>query len=221
MKKLCIFDLDGTLTNTITAIAHFGNTALASRGFAPIETEKYKKFVGDGRTVLIHRMLEYYGADTPEMFDSVCAEYDRCYEADPMYKTGPYDGIPELLKKLKAAGVKIAVCSNKPHNVVCDVVKTVFGDMFDIVRGISDGDKTKPDPDCALKIMAAEGCTRGECVFIGDTNVDINTAKAAGVESIGVLWGFRDRQELEDAGAEHIVQYPYEILKILEEDERN
>ena len=220
MKKLCIFDLDGTLTNTIPAIAHFGNTALASQGFAPIETEKYKKLVGDGRTVLIHRMLAYYDADTPEMFDKVCAEYDRCYEADPMYKTGPYDGIPELLNELKALGVKIAVCSNKPHNVVCSVVKTVFGDMFDIVKGIAGGDKTKPDPGCALKIMANEGCGRGECVFIGDTNVDIFTAKAAGIESIGVLWGFRDRRELEEAGAEHIAERPDEILRIVKEGEQ-
>lgn len=215
MKKLCIFDLDGTLTNTITAIAHFGNTALAAAGFEPIETEKYKKLVGDGRTVLIHRMLKCRNADTPDMFDMVCSEYDRCYEADPMYKTGPYEGIPELLSDLKKRGVKIAVCSNKPHNVVCDVVKTVFGDMFDAVKGINDGDKTKPEPDNALAIMRSMGCSRDDCLFIGDTNVDIHTAKNAGIESIGVLWGFRDRTELEEAGADYIVDCPEKILDIV------
>ncbi len=221
MKKLCIFDLDGTLTNTITAIAHFGNTALASAGFAPIETEEYKRLVGDGRTVLIHRMLEHHNADTPEMFDKVCAEYDRCYEADPMYKTGPYDGILELLSELKERGVKIAVCSNKPHNVVCDVVKIVFGDIFDAVKGISDGDKTKPEPDNALDIMRGMGCECSDCLFIGDTNVDIRTAKNAGMESVGVLWGFRDKAELSEAGADHIIDYPEQILDLISEQREN
>lgn len=214
LKKLCIFDLDGTLTNTITAIAHFGNTALAAIQLPPIETEKYKVLVGDGRTVLIHRMLRYYDVDTPENFDKVCREYDRCYEADPMYKTDAYEGIRELLQDLKRHNIKTAVCSNKPHNVVCDVVKTVFDDSFDAVKGIEDGDKTKPNPDNALKIMNSLGAKREECLFIGDTNVDIRTAVNAQIESIGVLWGFRDEQELREAGAMHIIHAPSEILNI-------
>lgn len=213
MKKLCIFDLDGTLTDTITAIAHFGNTALGAIGLAPVEKDKYKKFVGDGRVLLIHRMLEYYNADTPENYEKVCREYDRCYEADPMYKTDAYEGIREVIDELRHMGVKLAVCSNKPHNVVCDVVKTVFGDKFDIVRGVEDGGKTKPDPESALDIISRAGVSAEECVFIGDTNVDIRTAKNAGIESIGVLWGFRDEKELRDAGADHIIEHPSEIIK--------
>ena len=213
MKKLCIFDLDGTLTDTITAIAHFGNTALGAIGLAPVEKDKYKKFVGDGRVLLIHRMLEYYNADTPENDEKVCREYDRCYEADPMYKTDAYEGIREVIDELRHMGVKLAVCSNKPHNVVCDVVKTVFGDKFDIVRGVEDGGKTKPDPESALDIISRAGVSAEECVFIGDTNVDIRTAKNAGIESIGVLWGFRDEKELRDAGADHIIEHPSEIIK--------
>ncbi len=213
MKKLCIFDLDGTLTDTITAIAHFGNTALGAIGLAPVEKDKYKKFVGDGRVLLIHRMLDYYNADTPENYEKVCREYDRCYEADPMYKTDAYEGIREVIDELRGIGVKLAVCSNKPHNVVCDVVKTVFGDKFDIVRGVEDGGKTKPDPESALDIISRAGVSAEECVFIGDTNVDIRTAKNAGIESIGVLWGFRDEKELRDAGADHIIEHPLEIIK--------
>ena len=213
MKKLCIFDLDGTLTDTITAIAHFGNTALGAIGLAPVEKDKYKKFVGDGRVLLIHRMLDYYNADTPENYEKVCREYDRCYEADPMYKTDAYEGIREVIDELRGMGVKLAVCSNKPHNVVCDVVKTVFGDKFDIVRGVEDGGKTKPDPESALDIISRAGVSAEECVFIGDTNVDIRTAKNAGIESIGVLWGFRDEKELRDAGADHIIEHPSEIIK--------
>lgn len=214
MKKLCIFDLDGTLTNTITAIAYFGNTALKSIGLAPIDEEKYKKMVGDGRTVLIHRILDFYGEDTSKNFETVCHEYDRCYESDPMYKTDAYDGIHRLLHSLKSHGIKIAVCSNKPHNVVIDVVKKVFGDLFDYVIGISDGDKTKPNPDNALKITSALDAAPSQCLFIGDTNVDILTAVNAGIESIGVLWGFRDEAELKEAGAAHIVSSPAEILDI-------
>ena len=213
MKKLCIFDLDGTLTDTITAIAHFGNTALGAIGLAPVEKDKYKKFVGDGRVLLIHRMLDYYNADTHENYEKVCREYDRCYEADPMYKTDAYEGIREVIDELRGMGVKLAVCSNKPHNVVCDVVKTVFGDKFDIVRGVEDGGKTKPDPESALDIISRAGVSAEECVFIGDTNVDIRTAKNAGIESIGVLWGFRDEKELRDAGADHIIEHPSEIIK--------
>lgn len=218
MKKLCIFDLDGTLTNTITAISYFGNTALSAIGLGPIDTEKYKIYVGDGRATLIHRMLGYYNADNEENYNIVCTEYDKCYEADPMYKTDAYDGIRELIAQLKSMGVKIAVCSNKPHNVVCDVVKTVFGDIFDTVKGIEDGDKVKPEPDNALKIVNDLGVLKSETLFIGDTNVDMFTAANAGIKSIGVLWGFRDKAELMSAGAKYIISKPSEIIKIVTED---
>ena len=215
MKKLCIFDLDGTLTDTITAISHFGNLALASIGLAPIEKDKYKYMVGDGRSVLIHRILQYHNSDTEENYKTVCMVYDEAYEADPMYKTDAFDGIKELLAELKKRDTKIAVCSNKPHNVVCDVVKIVFGDIFDVVKGIDEGDKTKPDPENAIKIMESLGAEKNECLFIGDTNVDIRTAKNAGMESVGVLWGFRDEKELSEAGADHIINKPTEILEFI------
>ena len=215
MKKLCIFDLDGTLTDTLTAIAHFANLALKEMGFDPIEKENFKYFAGDGRSMLMHRTLNYHNADTDENFKKIVSLYDTAYEADPMYKTDAYDGIRDVVDALKEKGIKIAVCSNKPHNVACDVIKTVFGDKFDYVKGINDGDKVKPYPDNVFKIMNEFNVKKEDCIFVGDTNVDIQTAKNAGVESIGVLWGFRDREELIKAGADHIIRKPCEILKFI------
>lgn len=215
--KHCIFDLDGTLTNTLNAIAHFGNLALDTFGFKPIPTADYKRYVGDGRTVLIHRMLDSQNADTPENFEKVCRVYDENYEADPLYDTDAYDGIRDLLSELKRRGVKTGVCTNKPDNVAQDVIRKIFGDgVFDAVCGVIDGFPTKPDPYNALRITEKLAITPDECVFIGDTNVDILTGKNAKMTTIGVLWGFRERDELEEAGAEYIIEHPSEILKIIE-----
>ncbi|MDD6482995.1 MAG: HAD family hydrolase [Clostridiales bacterium] len=216
MKKLCIFDLDGTLTDTITAIAHFGNTALReAMGVGPIDKERYKKLVGDGRDKLIHRMLDCFGLDTEENFEKTRRVYDFYYEADPMYKTDAYEGIRQMLARLGELGIKTAVCSNKPDNVVGDVVHTIFGGGFDFVAGALPELPTKPAPDGAIRIMEKLGVSREDTVFIGDTNVDIFTAKNAGVDSIGVLWGFRDRAELESAGADYIISEPSDIVKIV------
>lgn len=215
MTKLCIFDLDGTLTNTIPAISHFGNNALAKFGFPEIPADRYKILVGNGRDLLIHRMLEEVGADNEENFDNVGKAYDAGYEADPLYMTAPYEGITELLDDLKAAGIKIAVLTNKPDNVAQDVVKLFFGNRFDLIVGQKPGGKVKPDPEGAFFIAKELGAEASECVFIGDTYVDISTGKNAGMESIGVLWGFRDEAELLNAGADHIVTAAPEILNIV------
>lgn len=215
--KACIFDLDGTLTNTINAIAHFGNLALTAFGFEPIPVEDYKRHVGDGRTVLIHRMLKARNADTEENFEKVCRIYDDGYEADPLYDTDAYEGIRDLLCELKKCGIKTAVCTNKPDNVAQDVILKIFGSgVFDTVCGVIDGCPTKPDPYNAVKIMKALGVTADECLFLGDTNVDIKTGKNAGITTLGVLWGFRDRAELEAAGADYIISHPSEVLNIID-----
>lgn len=215
MTKLCIFDLDGTLSNTIPAIEYFGNNALTKYGFSPISADRYKKLVGNGRDLLIHRMLEENNADTPENFEKVGAAYDAAYEADPLYLTNPYDRIPELLDSLKEKGVKIAVLSNKPDNVCGDVVRLFFGDRFDAVYGQKDGIPVKPAPDGALMICDELSEKPCDTIFIGDTYVDITTGKNAGMKTIGVLWGFRDEAELSAAGADYIVANPDEILDII------
>ena len=214
--KAVIFDLDGTLTNTLNAIAHFGNLALGTYGLPPIETEDYKYHVGDGRDKLIHRILAVSGNDNEEMFQKVGAVYDENYEKDFLYDTDAYDGIRELLKELKKRELKIAVCTNKPDNVAHFVVETIFGKgTFDIISGVKKGGATKPDPRAALQIAEAFGAMPRECIFMGDTNVDIRTAVNADMNSVGVLWGFRGEDELREAGAEHIVSKPGEILNLL------
>ena len=213
--KACIFDLDGTLTDTLTAIAHFGNEALSANGFNTYPTDRYRAFVGDGRRKLIERMLDAQDALTSGNYDDVCAAYDTAYEADPLYKTNAYDGIHAVLSALRSNGMRLAVCSNKPDNVVHGVIDRVFAPgTFDLVRGAADGGAVKPDPALALEIARGLDARPDECLFIGDTNVDIFTAKNAGMASVGVLWGFRDRAELEDAGADYIIAAPEELLQI-------
>lgn len=215
MKKLCVFDLDGTLMNTIPAISYFGNSALTKFGFPEIEPDRYKLLVGNGRDLLIHRMLAETGNDTEENYNNVGKAYDTAYEADPLYKTAPYDGVLDLLDTLKEKGFTLAVLSNKPDNVTQDVVRLFFGERFDVIAGQKKGVNPKPDPAGVFAILDELKMTADEAYFIGDTYVDISTGKNAGIESIGVLWGFRDRDELEGAGADHIVAKASEILDII------
>lgn len=213
MKKLYIFDLDGTLLNTLPTIAHYGNTALEKFGFGKIDEDRYRILVGDGRDVLIHRMLAEHGADTQENFAVVGGEYDALYEADVLYLTKPYDGICELLRKLSQEGVRLAVLSNKPDNVVRPIVREVFGDTFDLVRGKISEFPVKPNPASALDICKKFGIKPEETVFVGDTSVDILTAKNAGFYAVGVQWGFRGAKELSEAGADVIARCAEDILR--------
>lgn len=215
MVKAVIFDLDGTVSDTLSAITYFGNFALNSCGFGSVDKEKYRYFVGDGKVLLIHRMLAYHNADTEGNFKMVEAKYDEEYEKNPTYMTSAFDGISEELKKLKEHGIKIAVLSNKPDNVTVMVAKKLFGDLFDVVHGQREGIKTKPDPQGAVSLAKELEVQCEECVFVGDTNVDIFTAKNANMKSIGVLWGFRDEEELKDAKADFIIEKTDELFKTI------
>lgn len=206
MIKAVIFDLDGTVLDTLSTIAHFGNLALEYFGFDAIETEKYKYFAGDGKVQLIHRMLQYHNQDNEETFNKVEAKYDKEYEADPIYTTKPFDGIVSELEKLKKRGIKLAILSNKPDNVTVMVAKEIFGDLFDIIHGKRENISKKPDPMGTKLLIDELGAEVSECVFVGDTNVDIYTAKNVGMKSIGVLWGFRDEKELKGAKADYIIE---------------
>ncbi len=211
MIKLCIFDLDGTLLNTLPTIAYYGNSALSQYGLPAICEEQYKEFVGDGRDLLIRRMLAESGNDTPELCEKVGECYDRLYEADIMFKTEPYDGINELLKRLADKGITLAVLSNKPHNVASRIVKTKFPDIFTEIWGKRDEYPAKPNPQAALEICRLLGISPTDTAFLGDTSVDVKTGRNAQFYTVGCEWGFRTRAELEEAGADLVVASPNEI----------
>lgn len=217
--KAVIFDLDGTLLNTIDTIKYYCDNALRDNGFNTIPVSEYKLMVGNGAKLLIERAMNYTRADWTEAeFDKVFKAYNTAYDADTLYLTEPYEGVVDVLKGLKNDGYKTAVLSNKPDFATRDVVKTVFGDgLFDIVRGGIDGVPLKPDPTAVFEIMEELGVAAEETVFVGDTKVDIATGKNAGLYSIGVLWGFRDEAELTAAGADVIINDAARILEIVKE----
>lgn len=212
MIKACIFDLDGTLCDTLTTIAYFGNEALKHFGLDEIETDRYKYMIGNGYKNLIKRMLEFLGVYSDELFASVSQYYFEIYDKNPLYLTTPYSGIPKMLAALKEKGIKTAVLSNKPHMATTNVVKEILGEIeFSHVQGQIEGVPLKPSPDSLLHIIDVLGADREECLYIGDTSTDIETGKNAGVKTMGVLWGFRTEKELQDAGADLIASKPSEI----------
>ena len=219
MIKAVIFDLGGTLLNTIDTIEYYCNTALEEYGFNPVPVEKYKHFVGNGAKLLVERAMSYTREWTAEEFDNVFKKYNELYDADTLYLTAPYDGIVDMLKSLKDNGYKTAVLSNKPHFATVDVVNKIFGkDTFDIVRGGMDGVPLKPAPDAVFEIMKELDVNCEEVIFVGDTKVDIATGKNAGLFAVGVLWGFRDEAELTAAGADVIIGDATEILDIVKKE---
>lgn len=215
MFKACIFDLDGTLTDSVESIAYSANRAIAAFGFTPNPVEAYKHFAGDGADIMLERSLVAAGDVNLEYFEPVKQKYKELFQKDCMYQVKPYEGIVELLKILKEKNIKIAVLSNKPHNRAVDVVEALFGkDYFDIIMGQSKHIKRKPSPDGALIIADELGLLTSECIYIGDTNTDMITGKSANMFTVGVTWGFRERQELEENNADYIIDSPLQLLEI-------
>ncbi len=214
--KTVVFDLDGTLLNTIDTIAYYGNKALSAFGFPTYPADRYKYFVGNGAVKLVRRALDASGEYTEDDFKKVFDYYNEIYNADSLYLTRPYDGIVEMLRKLKSAGIKTGVISNKPDFATVDVVKKVLGEnLIDICHGARDCFPLKPDPASTLEILKELSANAEHSAFVGDTSVDIETGKAASLHTIGVKWGFRTEQELKDAGAEFIISEPKELFDII------
>lgn len=213
MKKAFIFDLDGTLANTLNSIAYFGNRALEAYGLPPVETAQYRYMVGNGAVKLVHRMLAASGNDTEVNFTKVFPLYNDSYDADFMYLTEAYPGVPEALARLKEQSLTLAVLSNKPHPTTLKVVHNLYGEgLFDAVYGQREGIPLKPDPAALCTVMAELGVTPEECVYVGDTATDMQTGKGAGIFTIGVLWGFRDEEELRENHADVIIKEADELL---------
>lgn len=217
MKKLVLFDLDGTLVNTLLDLADSCNYTLECYGFPTHDPEKYKYFVGDGMPKLVENILpkDKY---TEKLHSECLAFFKKRYSEHYMDKSFVYDGIKELLSELKNRGFKIGVLSNKAHEMTTIIIEKLFGkNFFDIVYGKVEGYPAKPDPTLGLEIINDLGFTPEDTVFIGDSGNDAKISVNMNCTGIGVLWGFRDEKELRDGGADYIVNKPSEILKILEE----
>ena len=218
MKKAVIFDLDGTLTNTLKSLWKSTNMALATAGLPPHEIDSYKYFAGNGAKELIRKSLIADGDTELVHFDSVMEAYNSIFEEYCMYEVKPYDGILELLKALKERGLHLAVNSNKPQPRTVDVVEEIFGkDTFDLLVGQCEERRRKPAPDGVNYILEKLHLDKEDVLYIGDTCTDMQTGKSAGVFTVGALWGFRDRQELVENHADAIIEKPLELLQYIDQ----
>lgn len=217
MIKACIFDLDGTLADTLESMAYVANEIMKKFGLKELPVDNFRYYCGEGANMLMRRCLKDAGDPELTRFEEGQRIYREMFAADPMYKVTHYPGMPETLKELKKRGVKLAVCSNKPHPAAVKVIAQMFGDDFDMVIGQSDAIRRKPAPDGPLKVAEEFGVRPEECMYIGDTSTDMLTGKAAGMFTVGALWGFRDLEELKTNGADMIAEKPSDLLNIYEE----
>lgn len=215
MKKVVIFDLDGTLLNTLADLADCTNAVLSAHGFPVHPEEAYRYFVGDGAWNQMRRALPA-GTDE-ETVVQVHDEYMALYSENSMNRTCPYPGIPALLSRLKQDGCALAVCSNKPDARTKEMIAHYFPGAFDCVIGHVEGAPVKPDPGIVRQILEALDAENARVFYVGDTATDVKTAKNAFLPCAGVLWGFRDRSELESAGADRIAVDPEELYTIISE----
>lgn len=206
MYSTVLFDLDGTLLNTIDDLADSANRVCAAHGWPQYPVERYRYFVGNG----IPKLVERFSPETarsPEQLAATLQEFDAQYAAHMFDKTAPYPGMPELLARLRDRGVQMAVYSNKADQFAGEVVSRYFDPaLFAVIRGARPGVPTKPAPEGTRALLAALGAdpASGQVLYVGDSNVDVATAHNAGLPCCGVLWGFRTRQELQDAGAKYL-----------------
>lgn len=228
MKKGVIFDLDGTLLNTLEDLAAAGNHVMQSNGRETYPVEAYKLMVGNGIPNLVRRMLAGTNAHTGaeaeadafarlpvEQFEAALAEFMAFYGEHAEDLTAPYAGIEEMLAHLQAAGVKMAVVSNKADEPVKQLMLKYFGPIFTSTVGARPGVPIKPDPASTLEAVRLLGLPASEILYVGDSNVDMITAANAGLDSCGVLWGFRDATELRTAGAKYLAADAAELERLI------
>lgn len=213
--KAVLFDLDGTLLDTLEDLATAANRALTSLGLAEHPVAAYRLFVGDGLRTLVERLLPET-CRTAAAIDGLMAAFEREYSANWNDRTAPYPGIPELLDHLVANGYRLAVLSNKPDAFTRLCVEQLLPRWtFAPLYGQRPGVPKKPDPAGALEIADHLGLDPAEVLYLGDTSVDMHTARAAGMEPVGVLWGFRSADELRTAGARHLIARPQQLVPLL------
>lgn len=221
-KKAVIFDLDGTLSDSIHSLTFSGNEALREFGYGPFGEEDYKYFVGDGAANLIKRALRASGDEELVHYTEAFRRYREIFAEHCMDGVKPYAGMRELLAALKEKGIRLAVLSNKPHEESVKVVEALFGKgMFEVIQGQSPEIPIKPSPQGVFKILERLNEKGGEeilpenLLYLGDTGTDVLTGRGAGAFTIGVLWGFRKMEELVENGADVVIRHPMEALEYL------
>lgn len=216
MIKAVLFDLDGTLLNTLDDLGDSTNYALGLYGLPSHSIEEYKYFVGNGMRKLIERAVPQ--GSSPQTVDKVFDAFMEYYGKHYADKTAPYDGAVKMLNDVKSKGKIIAVITNKADSSAQQVVADYFGkDLFNLVFGQREGIPTKPDPTLTLMAMKELGVTPQECIFVGDSGMDVATGVNSGAYPVGVLWGFRKADELMENGAKRLISAPSELLGIIEE----
>ena len=214
MYKTAIFDLDGTLLNTLDDLTEASNRVCAQNGWPTFTSDQIRRMVGNGNPKLVERFTPE-AERTPERLAESMRNFAAYYDAHKMDKTTPYPGIPEALAALRGAGMKLAVLSNKADSFCPALVRHYFGDVFAVIHGKRDGIPAKPDPAGVYALLAELGVSAAETVYVGDSDVDVLTGHNAGLIVCGVTWGFRGREELVRAGAELLAGGAEELTRLL------
>ncbi len=214
LYKAAIFDLDGTLIDSLEDLADSVNEMLSAHSFPTHDVDKYRYFVGNGSKKLIERTIPVEKREDPQFIENALKEYKECYARRFLNKTKPYDGIPEMLQQLKEWNIPMGICTNKHQSAADVIVDKLFPkDMFLDVIGDRDGLHRKPDPKKVLMIAEHMNVSPEEVAYFGDTSVDMDTAKNAGFFAVGVLWGFRPKEELVEHGADVLLSTPMELFE--------
>lgn len=208
-----IFDLDGTLLNTLDDLKDSLNFALTKHGYEPRTLEEVRRFVGNGIGKLVERAVPLH--TTEEDTEKCLATFKEHYNKNMQNKTRPYDGIMELLLNLNRFGFNLGIVSNKFDTAVKELAKEYFGDIFNVAIGESATVKRKPAPDSILTAINELDTDINKTVFVGDSEIDVQTAKNAGIRFIGVTWGFRTREVLRNEGADYLIDTPKELLTLI------
>jgi phosphoglycolate phosphatase len=208
-----IFDLDGTLLNTLDDLRESLNFALTNHGYEPRNLEEVRNFVGNGVEKLVQRSLPMDISN--EEIKTCLATFKKHYSTNMRNRTRPYDGIMELLLDLNRYNYKLAIVSNKFDMAVKKLAKEYFGDLINVAIGESTTVKSKPAPDSVFAAIKELGSDISKVIFVGDSDTDVQTAKNAGIPCIGVTWGFRTREVLRNEGADFLIDTPKELLTLI------
>ncbi len=216
MYQCCIFDLDGTIINTVHSLAHTISLTMKHFGYENVDEAHTKVFVGDGYEKFVERALIYSGDTELIHYEEALKVYSENFKKYCLYQVEAYPGMVEFLTFLKDKKIPIGVLTNKGYDRAVECVEEVYGKgFFDVIMGDGQGVKLKPDPEGALLMAERLGAIPSQCLYFGDTNTDMITGKNAGMDTVGVTWGFRDEAELRSFEPKYIISHPDEIQQVI------